>query len=170
LFIDRLHGWVVADDGSAAATPDGGKHWVTQKTGSSNGFSDIGMTDACKGWVVGDNGTIMRTTTAGYGDFFRPSTRAYAAGVLHGRIATLRYRVTDSGPSCGYATVTLKIKTKAGKTVKTLRPGVKPMGATKLKATFRCRLKTGTYRIWVYATDAAGHPQKTITKATLTVR
>ena len=40
----------------------------------------------------------------------------------------------------------------------------------RLTASFRCALHRGTYRIWVYATDAAGHTQKSMVKAYLTVK
>ena len=168
-FLDARHGWAVSDSGTVSATPDGGRHWMVQDPGCANGLEDVAFVNARHGWVVGNGGTIMTTTTAGYGDFKRPTTRAYAASVKRGRTATLPYRVSDAKPTCGWATVTIRIKTKAGKTVKSFKSVVRPVNLRQ-KATFRCRLKKGTYRVVFYATDAAGWKQSKMTAGTLTVK
>ena len=170
-FADALHGWAVNDKGQVAATPDGGKHWVVQQSGVAGALEDVGFVDATHGWIVGDGGMILASTTAGYGDFARPTTTAYAASVKRLHKATLAYRVTDARPTCGWATVTIKIETVTGKkvkTVKTIAAGVQPVNK-KLKAVFTCHLRRGSYRIVVSATDAAGHAQSKSTTRTLKV-
>lgn len=94
-------------------------------------------------------------------DTRRPTTRAlYRASVRRYRYVTLRYRVNDTKPTCGKATVTIRIKNLRGRTVKTLKPGLKSVN-TNLGWRFRCGLARGNYRFWVYATDRAGNPQLT---------
>jgi hypothetical protein len=41
---------------------------------------------------------------------------------------------------------------------------------TRVTSSFVCKLKRGSYKVWVYATDAAGHTQSKITTALLTVK
>jgi hypothetical protein len=100
-----------------------------------------------------------------------PATKALArASVRKGHTATLKYRVDEQPfPSGATATVTIKIKNRAGKIVKTLNPGIQTVN-TDLKARFKCKLKVGSYRFWIYAVDAAGNPQATIGKGYLKVR
>ena len=71
---------------------------------------------------------------------------------------TLRYSVKDLKPTCGKATVTIRIKTLGGRTVKTLKPGLRGVN-TSQRYRFRCGLARSTYRFWVYATDRAGNKQ-----------
>ncbi len=168
-FSDRLHGWAVTDRGQVFATPDGGKHWLAQDARCAHALADVAFTDAYHGFVAGDGGSLLTTSTAGYGDFTAPTTRAYAASVKRGHKATLPWRVTDRKPTCGWASVTVKVKTRGGKTVKTFAAVVKPANARQTSS-FTCKLKRGTYRVWVYAIDVAGHKQTTITKANLTVK
>lgn len=70
----------------------------------------------------------------------------------------------------GSARVVVKIKSLRGTTIATLRPGVKQVNAwfsyrLKVKATF----KRGTYRYYVYATDAVGNVQTTVAHNSLVV-
>jgi len=89
-------------------------------------------------------------------DTTRPVTKASYESVRRGTYAVLPYRVNDVGFSAGPARVTIVIKNRYGKTVKTLGPvGDKPM-CTALTWKFRCLLAKGTYRFTVKATDAAG--------------
>lgn len=120
---------------------------------------------------IGSPGTSM-TFTAGIGaaavDTTGPQTFApRRATVQRGKIATLYYRVTDDqAVSC---TVTIKVKTLAGRVVRTLRLGLQ--GCSTLRhAHFRCRLAKKTYRFWVYATDGALNPQSSLGRNTLVVR
>jgi hypothetical protein len=76
--------------------------------------------------------------------------------VRRGRVATLRYQVDDPAPNGGTATVVVVIRTKAGKVVKTLRPGIASVN-TPHALRYRVKLRAGTYRFRVTATDAAGN-------------
>ncbi len=64
------------------------------------------------------------------------------------------------GANGGTATVTIKVRNRAGTVVKTLRPTVKKVNTT-LPWTFTVprTWRTGTYHFSVYATDRAGNPQ-----------
>ena len=114
-------------------------------------------------------GTVSDTIVL---DTVKPTTQApSAASVVWGRTATLKYKVTDAVPNGGTATVTIKIKTLGGTTVKTLSLGKKTVNtATALSAKFVCKLAKKTYKYWVYATDAAGNTQASIGKNRLVVR
>jgi beta propeller repeat protein len=85
-------------------------------------------------------------------------TRApFAATVTKGRTARLPYRVNDAmSPK---ATVTIRIKTLHGATVKTLSLGRRATGR-RLNATFTCTLARKKYRFEVYAKDLAGNQQR----------
>ena len=71
-------------------------------------------------------------------------------------MATLRYQVNDPSPNGGTATVKVVIRTRAGKVVRTLRPGVANVNMPQTLK-YRVKLKTGTYTFTVTATDAAGN-------------
>ena len=79
-----------------------------------------------------------------------------AAKVVKGKKATLKYQVNDAAPNLGTATAVIKIKNRAGKVVKTIRPGAKAVNVLQ-KATFTCKLAKGKYKFYVTATDAAGN-------------
>jgi hypothetical protein len=100
-----------------------------------------------------------KTITVGI-DTRRPVTKApSAASVVRYRTAKLWYKVLDTGANGGKATVTIKIRNRAGRVVKTLGP-YKGMAVNKLLyKTFTCRLAKGTYRFSAYAYDAAGNAQ-----------
>ena len=69
------------------------------------------------------NVETAKTTTVRI-DTRRPTTVApYRASVRRYRYVTLRYSVKDPKPTCGKATVTIRITTLGGRTVKTLRAG-----------------------------------------------
>ena len=88
-------------------------------------------------------------------DTTRPTTTApSAARVRRGGWVTLKFRINDTSPETGKATVTLKIKTWAGKTVKTVVLKAQRVN-TLLGYRFRCTLKRGAYRFSVAATDAS---------------
>ena len=93
------------------------------------------------------------------GDTVGPRTSApHAASVRKGRVATLYYRVTDDQSAS--ATVTIRIKTRAGAPKKTLALGLKGTGRER-HAHFTCRLARGTYRFWVEARDLSGNRAQT---------
>ena len=103
-------------------------------------------------------------------DTVAPTTVApSAAKVVKGKKATLKYQVNDAAPNLGTATAVIKIKNKAGKVVKTLRPGAKAVNVLQ-KATFTCKLAKGTYKFYVTATDAAGNKAGNTAVNKLTVR
>jgi len=117
---------------------------------------------------VGNGG--LTATCAVRIDTRSPRTKApYRATVVRGHTATLKYKVTDPRPGSPTANVTIRIKTLAGKTVKTLRLSGKAVNKL-LSARFRCRLAKKTYRFKVYATDQAGNEQASAGSNTLRVR
>ena len=105
----------------------------------------------------------------GGGDTTGPKTFAtHRATVRKGKVATLRYRVTDDLST--KATVTIRIKTRGGKLKQTLALGLKGTGRER-EARFRCRLSRGTYRFWVEARDLSGNAaQQPLGRNRLTVK
>lgn len=96
-----------------------------------------------------------------------PVTKApYPAAVTKGHRATLKYRVNDAAPK---VTVTIKIKTLAGTTVKTLSLGKRATNKV-LATSFVCNLAAKTYRFWVYATDPAGNVATSVGNNKLVVK
>ena len=57
--------------------------------------------------------------------------------------------------------MTIKIKTRSGKTVKTMRLGVKSVNK-KLMVSIKANLRPGTYRYFIYARDTAGNTQANV--------
>ena len=103
-------------------------------------------------------------------DTVAPTTLApSAAKVIKGRKATLKYQVNDAAPNLGTATAVIKIKNRAGKVVKTIKPGAKAVNVLQ-KATFTCKLAKGTYKFYVTATDAAGNKATNTAVNKLTVK
>jgi LmbE family N-acetylglucosaminyl deacetylase len=92
-----------------------------------------------------------------------------AATVRKGKIATLTYKVTDPVPCGATASVTIKIKTLKGKQVKAVTVASCRVNAS-AKYSFRCTFKKGTYRFYVYVTDAAGNVQSKVASNKLVVR
>jgi len=102
-------------------------------------------------------------------DTRRPSTRVGArVSVESGRVAKLRYRVSDAKPNGGTARVTISIR-RAGLTVKTLHLGVQPVNKWLVRE-YRCRLAPKVYRYLVTATDQAGNKQRSIGRGRLVVK
>jgi hypothetical protein len=125
-----------------------------------------------KFWAQDINGNVEAQQTVTFEiveDTVKPTTSAWAVAALRGRVATLKYRVNDPEPTKGTAAVSIKIKNRAGKVVKTLSAGTKSVNAPLTKK-FRCGLAKGTYRYYVYATDASGNAQSKIGSARLTVK
>jgi len=85
------------------------------------------------------------------------------------RAPSLKYKVVDLAPNGGKANVRISIKTLGGRTVKTLRFTNKAVNVA-LTAKFRCRLARKTYRVYVYATDAAGNVQSKVGRNRLIVK
>ncbi|HET6495971.1 MAG TPA: clostripain-related cysteine peptidase, partial [Thermoleophilia bacterium] len=104
-------------------------------------------------------GAVRIDTTA-------PTTVALSAAMVkRGRKVVLRYRVNDVLPSgqalSPQAQITIAVKTRAGKTVKRLFPGLRATNAAR-SWTWRCGLRKGRYRYHVYATDLAGNTQSRV--------
>ena len=129
------------------------------------GAVDLGVTgpDSVFGW-----GRILLPVVPT--DTTRPVTKASYESVKLGGYAVLPYRVNDAGFSAGPAKVTIVIKNRSGRVVRTLGPvSNKPM-CTPLTWKFRCRLAKGTYTFSVKATDAAGLRATSIGSNKLVVR
>jgi hypothetical protein len=102
-------------------------------------------------------------------DTRKPQPRAaWAARVVRGHTASLRFYISDVRPGSPTATVIVKVRTLAGRSVKTL-VGHGPTDRS-LSARFVCWLAKGSYRFTVYATDAAGNAQVAPASNRLTVR
>ena len=96
---------------------------------------------------------------SGGGDTTGPRTYApHSASVRKGQRATLYYRVTDDVAVS--ATVTIRIRTRAGALKKTLALGLKGTGPER-HCHFTCRLARGVYRFTVEARDLSGNPAQT---------
>jgi hypothetical protein len=91
------------------------------------------------------------------------------AGVRQGRYVRLTYRVNDPRPGSPTATVTIKIRTLSGKTVKQVTLRNAKVNTT-LRYAFRCTLAKRVYKFSVLATDAAGNRQTKVGSNRLTVR
>ena len=103
-------------------------------------------------------------------DTRHPTTRTpYAASVVRGSTAKLRFIVKDTAPCAGKAKVRIVVKNSHRKIVKTVRIATVKTGLTSV-ARFRCTLARGTYKFFVYATDRAGNKQSKIGSNRLTVR
>ena len=162
-----------ADSGSGIAKTqyrlDGSGTWLDA---AGNAFTVTGNIDRLYEYRALDNaGNASTTGTCTVRiDTTKPQPKApYKASVRRRARVTLKFRVNDSWPKAGKATVTLKIKTKRGKTVKTVVLRNRQVN-TLLKYRFRCTLKQGTYRFYVYARDAAGNSQRKVASNRLVVR
>jgi len=93
--------------------------------------------------------------------------------VNQGEQVTFKYRVSDSGPSGALgspkAKVKIVIKTPGLKVMKRLSPGRQATN-TLLHYTWKCSLKQGAYRFYVYAADQAGNAQAKVGSGKLTVK
>jgi len=93
----------------------------------------------------------------------------WAAKVNRGHTAGLQYDVSDPRPGSPTATVTIRIRNAANRLAKTLVAKSVAVDE-RLAARFLCKLAKGRYRFSIYATDAAGNPQKKVGSNSLTVR
>jgi len=169
--------WLVGEKGKVMRTTDHGQTWADVVSASGptvdQNLTALSFTTATNGWIVGDCEEMFHTTDSGanwassVADVTGPVCSAWNASVKSGRKVTIQYRADDD--LSGQANVTIRIKRKSGKVLRTLRLGWKPTGV-KAGVVFRCRLKPGVYNIRVYATDEATNPQSRMGKAKLTVR
>ncbi len=117
---------------------------------------------------VAGNVASARTVTVRI-DTRQPRTYSnWAATVARGHTASLRYYVSDARPGSPTATVVIKVRTLAGRSVKTITARG-PVNST-LSTRFVCWLAKGHYRYFVYATDAAGNHQSAVGGNRLTVK
>ena len=92
----------------------------------------------------------------------------WAASVVRGHAATLRYYISDRRPGSSRATAVIKVRTPAGRALKTVI--VRGPVNSSLSAHFTCWLARGNYRFTVSATDAAGNTQATLASNRLAVQ
>jgi hypothetical protein len=116
---------------------------------------------------VAGNREAVKVCTVGI-DTAAPTPAAMPATVVRGRTAALAYSVVEEGPVPQTATVTITVRTTAGRLVKTI-PAKGVTLNTRLEARFLCRLAPGRYRYAVAAIDAAGNVQTSVASNTLTV-
>ena len=64
-FPDEKHGWACGHFGTVLHTSDGGRTWVSQKSGTDHTLCSIYFVDPLTGWAVGDSGTIIHTKDGG---------------------------------------------------------------------------------------------------------
>jgi uncharacterized protein YvpB len=103
-------------------------------------------------------------------DTRRPKVVAnWAATVTSGHTAGLLYCISDPRPGSPTATVTIRVRTSTGRLAKKLVVGAVAVD-TRLAAKFVCKLTPGQYRFSIYATDAAGNTQVSVSSNRLTVK
>ena len=101
--------------------------------------------------------TVQSSGGGGGGTTVAPTTVApNAASVKKGKTATLKFQVNDSNSGATTATVTIQVKNAAGKVIKTINAGAKPVNALQ-STSFKCTLKKGKYKFYVSAKDALGN-------------
>ncbi len=147
---------------SSKATAAAGDSFMSPD-GSTGNWSDIGAQD---------DANVCLKVFAGQPtpDTIAPVTKALAAvKVKRGRYATLRYRVNDATGANDKEKVTLKVRNRAGRVVKTLALGWRAPNVS-LSVKYRCLLARGVYHYYVYATDLWGNPQTSVGHAALTVK
>jgi len=100
-------------------------------------------------------------------DTHGPVTAARDAVVRRGRTATVRFKVRDNLSAT--AVVTLVVKNRAGKVVKTVCAGTRATN-TLVGKRFKADLKRGRYTVRVVASDLAGNWQRRAAAGVLVVR
>jgi 5-hydroxyisourate hydrolase-like protein (transthyretin family) len=104
-----------------------------------------------------------------WGDELRPATQApWSASARAGGTAILRYRVADPRPGGPTADVTIRVKDKRGKTVKTMRLARRRVNCWR-SVRLVCDFPKSRYTFFVYARDAGGNAQTKIGRNRLLV-
>lgn len=156
-------------NGAVQHKTDGGADRLAYPTGDShpNAAGDLKATTEFIPLL--NNAYNAWKGNGGGGDTVGPRTFATrSATVRKGKTATLHFRVTDDVAAS--ATVTIRIKTRAGALKKTLALGLKGTGPER-HTHFTCKLARGVYRYWVEARDLSGNPaQATLGHNRLTVK
>ena len=86
-----------------------------------------------------------------------------------GKLCKLHFYVGDVAQRPGDFTV-IRIKTLSGVTKKTFSWGYDVANKWWVTTGYKCTLKKGTYRYYVYAQDLAGNPQSVVGSAKLKVK
>ena len=104
-------------------------------------------------------------------DTTKPATDARnAVSVKRNKTAKLKFRITEPAGLSPTAKVVIKIKSaKGGNTVKTITIASAPTNSNQTYS-FKCTLKKGAYKWYIYATDLAGNTQANVDKAKFTVK
>jgi beta propeller repeat protein len=137
---------------------------------SADGAHVIHIQLAGSGFEAGTPGSeelpfeVSVTTTL---DTHGPVTAARDTTARRGKAATVRFRVRDNLSAT--ADVTLVVKNRAGKVVKTVCVGTKKTNACVGKR-FKADLKRGRYTVRVMASDLAGNWQRKAAAGVLVVR
>jgi len=115
------------------------------------------------------NGPVETIKSVNVGiDTMGPDARApRPAAARRGARVTLRYRANDA--TSPQTTITIRIRTLGGRLSKTVNLGRRASNMTQ-NVSFRCRLRRGTYRFFITATDLAGNRQIHVGSNRLTVR
>ena len=101
-------------------------------------------------------------------DTVGPVTKAKKATVKHSKQAALNFTVNDvTSPQVQY---TVKVKTLKGVTKKSTTSAGRPDANHSWTWKFKCTLKKGTYRYYVYGVDLAGNAQSVVGSAKLKVK
>ena len=150
-------------------TDDGADRLAYPSAGGDSHPNAAGLQKATAEFVPLLSAAYSAWKDGGGADTIGPRTYApNSASVRRGRQATLYYRVTDNVSA--RASVTIRIRTRAGVLKKKLALGLKGTGP-KRHVHFTCRLARGVYRFEVFARDLSGNPaQKPLGRNRLTVR
>ena len=117
--------------------------------------------DNCNNAEVPPAAATVNICTAG------PDTDAFApVSVKKGKKLTIGYEADSITPTC---VITIKILKSNGSVAKSLNVGEQPSN-THGNYSFSCNLARGNYKVQVYAIDAAGNPQTSITGDSFTVK
>jgi len=147
--------WTRASDLTVAAPADhsnDGPHTILYR--SADGAGNLEPARVC---TVNIDTRSPRTVA------YRPVT------TRRGGVANLVYAVDGQGCGAPTATVTIRVRSAAGRVVRTIVARGVTLD-TSLVTRFTCRLAAGRYRFSVAAVDAAGNMQSTMGANTLTVR
>jgi C1A family cysteine protease len=130
---------------------------------STNGGSTISYRSADNaGNIEVARNCVVKVDTVG------PVCTAKSASVKRGAVAKVYFKVADNvSPEIKF---TAKIKTSSGTVKKSISSGTWVEANSWWRWTFSQSLAKGKYQICVYGTDRAGNAQRTIGKATLTVK
>ena len=126
---------------------------------------EIGVSAQVVDWCdrVGAASTVVRIDTT------KPRTDALnAVSVKRGKIAKLKFRVSEPSDLSPTASVTIQVK-KGARVVMTKTLSGVPMNSTETYS-FRVGLKKGSYRWYVLATDLAGNRQVKADRASFKVK